>query len=193
AQSRLLASNNGGTTPPASMAGSTVTLNDTAAPSFWTSTATGEGQALIDSLNGGASATNLGNWLATVSPNLLGSLQGDTNAQVASYVKSLSSSSANLQVLATALDAYVTDSSLAGTVADTGPYHFIVTAFGTGVDTYNVGLNGTALGLSNSTVYSIVTLLAALNAESSNGVIGSSATSAAKTAFTAINTAGGIS
>ena len=191
AQSRLIDADNAGTTVPAGMAGSTVGAGQTAAPSFWTSTAAGKGQALIDSLNGGASATNLGNWLATVSPNLLGSLLGDTNTQIASYVKSLSSSSAKLQVLATALAAYVTDSSLAGTVATS--YGFTVTPYGTGVDTYNVGTNGSALGLSNNTVYSIVTLLAALDAESSNGVIGSSATSAANTVFTNINKAGGIS
>ncbi len=192
AQSRLIDADNGGTTLPACMAGSTVGAGQTAAPSFWTNTAAGKGQALIDSLNGGSSSTNLGNWLATVSPNLLGSLQGETNTQIASYVKSLSSSSANLQVLATALAAYVTDSSLAGTVATS--YGFTVTAFGTGVDIYNVGSNGSALGLSNNESYSIVTLLAAIDAESSNGVIGGkSATNAANTVFTAINTAGKIS
>ena len=84
-------------------------------------------------------------------------------------------------MLATALAAYVTDSSLAGTVATS--YGFKVTAYGTGVDTYNVGSNGSALGLFNNESYSIVTLLAAIDAE----------TNAANTVCTAINKAGGIS
>ena len=85
----------------------------------------------------------------------------------------------------------MTDNSLAGTVATS--YGFTVTAFGTGVDNYNVGSNGLCFGLSNNVSYGIVTLLAALDAESSNGVIGYSATKAANTVFTAINNAGGIS
>ncbi len=191
AQGRLQSSDNGGTTIPSSMAGSTVCAGQTAAPSFWINTAAGKGQALITSLNGGSSATNLGNWLATISPNLLGSLAGKTNAQVASYVKGLGSTSSLSEVVATALAAYVTDSSLAGTAATS--YGFTVTTYGTGVDNYNVGSNGSALGLSNNTVYSIVTLLAAIDSESSNGSINSSASSAANTVFTAINKAGGIS
>ena len=195
AQGRLIDADNGGTTAPTCLTGSSVCAHQTAATSFWTNTAAGEGQALITSLNGGASATNLGNWLATVSPNLLGSLQGQTNAQIASYIiklnKGSSSQQSAAQVLATALAAYVTDSSLAGTVASS--YGFTVTACGTGVDNYNVGSCGAALGLSNNQLCSILTLLAALDAESSNGVIGNSATNAANTVCTAINKAGGIS
>ncbi|MGO9913957.1 MAG: hypothetical protein ACLQIB_04485, partial [Isosphaeraceae bacterium] len=191
AQGRLNSADNGGTNLPSGMGSSAVTTGQTAAISFWTNTASGKGQALINSLNGGSSATNLGNWLATVCPNSFGSLAGQTNAQVATYVKSLSSSSAIAQVMATALAAYVTDSSLAGTVATS--YGFTVSTYGTGVSTYNVGSNGSALGLSNNTAYSLVTLLAAIDSETSNGVINSSASSAANTVFTAINKAGGIS
>jgi hypothetical protein len=188
AQSRMQSSDNGGTTIPSVLAGSNVGTGETATPAFWTSSS---GQALINNLNGGSSATNLGNWLGTISPNLLGKLAGETNAQVASYVKGLGTSSAVSQVVASALAAYVTDSSLAGTAA--ASYGFTVTAYGTGIDHSNVGSNGSALGLSNNTVYSLVTLLAAIDSESSNGSINSSANGAASTIFTAINKAGGIS
>ncbi len=193
AQGRLNSADNGGTTLPSVMSSSAVGSGQTAATSFWTCSSTG--QKLIDALNGGSSSTNLGNWLATISPNLFGSLAGDANSQVASYIKSLNNGNSNqkivAQVLATALSAYVTDSSLAGTTATS--YGFTVTAFGTGINTYNVGSNGSALGLSNNTAYSLVTLLAAIDSESSGGAINSSATSAANSVFTAINKAGGIS
>src|SRR5439155_5181760 len=70
------------------------------------------GQNLILSLNGGASATQLGHWLAATFPNLYGALGGMTNAGVAAFYKTLfarTSSSApagppktDAQVLATA-------------------------------------------------------------------------------------------
>ena len=58
---------------------------DTATIGFWHNK---NGQALIDSLNGGSTATALGNWLATQFPYLYGpqssnNLTGATNAQVA--------------------------------------------------------------------------------------------------------------
>ena len=154
AQNRLLSADNEGTSVPSSLSGSAVGADQTAATSFWTAS---NGQGLITSLNGGSSATSLGNWLATVSPNLFSGLAGDTNTQVAAYVKTLSGATA--QVMATALSMYVTDSGLAGgtgTLAD----GFKVTTTGSGIDSYNVGSNGTAIGLSNSTSYSLVTLLA---------------------------------
>jgi hypothetical protein len=173
------------------MAGSNVGQSQTAATSFWSGST---GQTLIKSLNGGSNSTNLGNWLATICPNFFGNLQGQTNASVASYVKSLSSSSANAQVLATALAAYVTDSSLVGSTAALAQADgFTVTAYGVGVNTYNVGSNGSALGLTNNTSYSIITLLEAIVGEASNGVINYSAYSAANTLFAKINGAGGIS
>ena len=140
AQGRLLSADNEGSSTPASLTGTSVCTDLTAATSFWCAS---DGQALIKSLNGGSSATNLGNWLATVSPNLFGSQAGKTNTQVAAYVKTLSGATA--QVMATALSMYVTDSTLAGgTVASS--YHFKVTTTGSGIDTYNVGSNGSALG-----------------------------------------------
>ena len=185
AQNRLLSADNEGTSVPSSLSGSAVGADQTAATSFWTAS---NGQALIKSLNSGASDTSLGNWLATVSPNLFGGLAGDTSTQVDAYVKTLSGATA--QVMATALSMYVTDSMLAGgTVASS--YGFKVTTTGSGIDSYNVGSNGTAIGLSNSTSYSLVTLLAYADSAASGGF--TTAESNAVTAiFTAINTAGTI-
>jgi hypothetical protein len=121
----------------------------------------------------------------------MGGAAGQTNAQLATGIKGVGSSGAFADMVATALSAYVTDSGLAGTVAKS--YGFTVTTYGTGIDTYNVGSNGAALGLSNNTTYSIITLLAALNSESSNGAVYGSATNAAIAVFGAINAAGKIS
>jgi hypothetical protein len=189
AQGRLVDSNNGGTTVPPSMAGtSSVTAGETASPAFWCGTA---GAALIDSLDGGPSATNLGYWLATVVPNLMGGAAGQTNAQLAAGIAGVGTSGAFAEMVATVMSAYVTDSSLAGNVA--ASYGFKVTTYGSGIDNDNVGSSGAALGLSNNTSYSLVTLIAALNSESSDGGVYGSATSAAITVFTAVNKAGGIS
>src|SRR5262249_26904367 len=73
--------------------GSSFTGNQTQSIAWWNGTT---GQALIKALNGGQSAKNLGNWLATNFNNLYGAdagtannLSGKTNAQVASYYQSL--------------------------------------------------------------------------------------------------------
>ena len=191
AQNRLIDADNGGTCVPSSLSGSGVCSNQTATTSFWTAS---NGQGLICSLNGSSSSTNLGNWLATVNPNLFGNLCGETNTQIASCIKSLNSGSSSqkdaAQVLATDLSAYVTDSCLAGTLGSS--YGFTVTACGSGVDTYNVGSNGSPLGLTNNNAYSLVTSIAAVDSQSSSGSINSSACNATSSVFTAINTAGGI-
>ena len=130
-----------------------------------------------------------------MSPNLFGNEAGQTNSQIASYMKTLNNGNSNqkavAQVLATALAAYVTDSSLAGNTATS--YGLTVSTYGTGVNTYNVGSNGGTFGLSNNTSYTIVTLLAAIDSNSNNGSINSNSVSGASTVFTAINKAGGIS
>src|SRR5262249_16025252 len=94
---------------------------DTATIGFWHNQ---NGQALINSLNGGSRSTHLGNWLAQNFPNLygagrlIGSLKGATNAQVASYFLTLFGQQGLVktyaQVLDVALVIYVTDPSLAG-------------------------------------------------------------------------------
>src|SRR5205085_8033823 len=75
------------------------------------------GQALISSFNGGATATALGNWLAATFANLYGAgagvndLTGKTNAQVAAFYLTLFDAHGpklDAQVLATALNLYAT-------------------------------------------------------------------------------------
>jgi hypothetical protein len=169
-----------------SLIGSGVGNCQTQTSSYWCGS---QGQALIKCLNGGSSQTSLGNWLAATCPNLFGTLKGCTNTQVASYCKTLSGGNANQQacgqVLATALCAYVTDSNLAG---DAGAsYDFTVTANGLGSSTWNVGTNGSGLGLSNHQSYSILALLQQVDGQSKNGAINSSASGAAGSLFSSIN------
>src|SRR5439155_21120273 len=116
------------------------------------------GQNLILALNGGATATQLGHWLAVTFPTMYGALAGKTNASVAAFYKTLfarTSSSApagppktDAQVLATAFAVYVTHQTLAGTTA--AAYGFQVTATGVGTRSFNVRNNGAAFGVANN-------------------------------------------
>src|SRR5207253_2891136 len=101
-----------------------VAVGQTATIGYWQNP---NGQNLVRSLNGGATATQLGHWLAVSFPNLYGTLDGVTNAGVAAFYKGLFARTAqtapggppkvDAQVLATALAVYVTNQSLAGTTA----------------------------------------------------------------------------
>jgi len=194
-----------------------VGTGQTATIGFWQNK---NGQNLIKALNGGATATQLGNWLAATFPNMYGptaganSLAGKTNVQVAVLYTSLFQKSKkdaalggppkmDAQVMATALAVYVTNQTLAGTTAQS--YGFLVTANGVGTAAFNVGSNGAAFGVANNTSVSILDLLLAVDARSFNGVLfdlnhDGFANSALETAyrqmandvFTAINQAGGI-
>jgi uncharacterized repeat protein (TIGR01451 family) len=179
-------------------AGTPLEKGTTATIGFWHNQ---NGQALINSLNGGSSATNLGNWLAMTFPNLYGpttgpnNLTGKNNAQVAAYFLNLFSVSGQktyAQVLAVALAVYVTDSKLAGgTYA--ASYGFKVAPGGvTGNETYNVGSNGTALGLTNNTSYTVLFILNAINKKAVNGVLSGAAFDAANNVADGINSAGDI-
>ncbi len=145
-----------------SISGSNLTCGDTGIVDFWNSR---DGQNLIKSLNGGSRSKNLANWLACTFPDLYGrnsfyNLAGRTNRDVASYFQSLSSQrgqQTSAAILATALSVYVTDSDLAGTVATS--YGFNVSTLGTGAKMFDVGSDGTAIGLSNYTRYEVMTLL----------------------------------
>ncbi len=73
--------------------GSPFTGSQTQPIAWWNGSS---GQALIKALNGGQTATNLGNWLAATFNNLYGAdsgsandLAGKTNAQVAAYYQAL--------------------------------------------------------------------------------------------------------
>jgi hypothetical protein len=74
------------------------------------------------------------------------------------------------QVLAVALAAYATSSTLAGgTMA--AQYGFTVTSGGTGVNTYNVGSGGAAFGVANNTTMTVLDILLAANARAKKGVL----------------------
>jgi uncharacterized delta-60 repeat protein len=186
-----------------------VSAGQTAGIGFWQNN---KGQNLIQSLNGGSTATQLGHWLAVTFPNIYASLDGKTNAGVAAFYKQLFARTAqtapagppkvDAQVMATALAVFVTNQSLAGTTAAT--YGFQVTATGVGTRTFNVGSDGGAFGIANNSVVSVLDLLLAVNARSHNGVLydlngnglidstEASYRTIANDIFTAINEAGSI-
>jgi len=161
--------------------------DDTATIGFWHNK---NGQALIDSLNGGSTSTALATYLATTYPCLYGNLAGKDNADVAAQFLTffgVKGQNTQAQIMAGALAAYATDSAVAGTVA--GPYGFKVTGTGTGADTYNVGSNGTAIGLLNNTSYTIDQLLQQANLDCP---LSSAAANAFNTIFSDINQSGDI-
>jgi hypothetical protein len=138
--------------------------SDTATIGFWHNK---NGQALILSLNGGPTNTNLGTWLATNYPCLFGDLNGKSNSIVAARFLTyfgVSGTKTYAQVMAGALAAYATSTTLAGGIY-AGGYGFNTSSSGTGAKTYNVGSNGTAIGLSNNTAYTISQILQAANAK----------------------------
>jgi hypothetical protein len=181
--------------------GAAVTSGQIAGIGFWHNK---NGQALIKSLNGGATATQLGNWLAATFKNIFGAnagannLAGMTNSQVAAaFLQKFDVKGQKLdaQVMATALSVYVTNQTLAGTVATA--YGFKVTMEGVGIATFNVGNDGEAVGKANNTTMSIMDILLATDALSAgdNGILyGGVATkrNAANDLYSAINSAGDI-
>ena len=171
--------NQPGPTPPPPAPAPTTPLQKggtTATIGFWQNK---NGQALLRALNGGASSTQLGNWLALTFPRLFGSqagsnnLAGKTNAQVADYYTSVFKAKGGpkleAQVLNLAFAVYVTDTDLAGTVA--AKYGFKVSAGGTGSMTWNVGKAGAAVGVANGTTLTVMQILQGLDARASGGVV----------------------
>ena len=145
----------------------------TATIGFWHNK---NGQALIKSLNGGATATNLGNWLATNFPNLWGAnagpnnLTGKTNAQVAAFYLTkfnVKGQKLDAQILAVAFASYVTNSSLAGTAAV--KYGFKVDAMGTANAAINIGSSGAAFGVANNSTLTVWQILKATDTLSAGG------------------------
>ena len=174
--------------------GSPLAHGETATIGFWHNK---NGQALIKSLNGGPTATQLGHWLATNFPNLYGNLDNKSNADIASYFLNLfgqSGQKTGAQVLATALAVYSTNTTLADGSMAAG-YGFTVSASGTGAATYNVGTSLAPYGGPTGQV-GIFNLLKFVNATSSNGVIGggnSALYNIFNTIFDGINQGGDIS
>ena len=152
---------------------------DSATIGFWHNK---NGQALINSLNGGPNAMNLANWLASNFPYLYGAnagankLTGKKNSEVAAYFLTLfnvTGQKTDAQILAGALASYVTSSGLAGNAA--ASYGFNVSVGGTGAKTYNVGAYGTAIGLQNNTLYTVLQLLQQANLQKKNGTFNANA------------------
>jgi hypothetical protein len=187
-----------------SVAPTCLTTGQTATIGFWNNK---NGQALIDSFNGGPTSTALGNWLAANFPNLYGQgtggalnpddLTGKTNADVAALFQkdfNVQGMKADAQVLAVALADYATTSSLGGTAAVA--YGFTVTADGVGAAGFNVGSNGAAFGVPNGTVLTVFQILKATDASAKNGLLyGGDTTliSQANAVFDGINQGGDIS
>jgi hypothetical protein len=165
---------------------------DTATIGYWQNK---NGQALIKALNGGPTATNLGNWLASHFPYLYGpqspnNLTNATNSQVAAlfltFFNQKSGPKASAQVLGGALDVYVTTASLAGNLG--GSYGFNVGP-GTGMKSVNVGSNGVLIGLSNNTSYTVMALLQQANLQQQLNAFNANAFN---DVFSAINQLGDI-
>ena len=173
--------------------GGSLSHGDTATIGFWHNK---NGQALIDGVNGGSSAKNLASWLATNFPYLYGAksgnnLTGKTNADVAALFLTffnVKGPNTMAQVMGGALACYVTNSTLAGSSIAAG-YGFNVSASGTCAKTYNVGSNGTAIGLANNTSYTILQLLQQANLETQLGTFNANAFN---TIFDGINSKGDI-
>ena len=164
---------------------------DTATIGFWHNK---NGQALILAL---PNSPALGNWLASNFPYLYGAntstannLTGTSNTKVASYFLTLfnvTGTKTDAQVLAGALAAYVTSSTLAANGA--AKYGFNVSTAGTGARTYNVGSYGTAIGLQNNASYTVLQLLQQANLMKQKGTFNANAFNVI---FDGINTLGDI-
>ena len=177
-----------------------VIADQTATIEFWASR---KGQDLLKNLNGGKKSKQLGSWLAATFPNLYGKLAGKGNMNVAKtfmklFKKALKEDKhgrgreLEAQVMATALAAYVTNSSLAGYIAQ--GYGFAVSANGLGATAWNVGTNGAAFGVADNTYVSVMDLLLAANEQAQKGKLssetqrpGASLRSLANEVFKAIN------
>ncbi len=161
--------------PPAN----TLVTGDTATIGYWQGP---NGQALIKSLNGGPSSTQLGNWLASNFPYLFGAyagadnLSGKSNTQVAAKFVQLfnvTGAKTKAQIMASALAVYVTNSTLAGNTATASGFN--VSTTGTGAKLYNVGAYGAPVGLVNYQSYSVMTLLKQANLRTKLGNFSSNA------------------
>ncbi|MEN6458982.1 MAG: SdrD B-like domain-containing protein [Thermoguttaceae bacterium] len=156
-------------------ASATLHHGQTATIGFWNNK---RGQALINSLNGGSSSTQLGNWLATMFPNMYGAsaathnLAGKTNAQIAAFFKELFNvrgMKIDAQALAVCLAVYVTNSNLAGNVA--ASYGFVVSSTGTGSATFNIGSSGEAFNVADNSTLSIMAILQLTNDQTKKGIL----------------------
>lgn len=148
----------------------TVVQQGQAAPiGFWQNK---KGQALILSLNGGATATALGDWLASTLPGTFGQLAGATNAEVAEHYKSLFRAKGGklaAHLMATALSVYATTESLGGQAG--AAYGFTTSTYGLALSVYNVGASGTAFGVGDYTTLAVSDILQATDSRTIDGML----------------------
>jgi hypothetical protein len=169
--------------------GTSIVFGDAATIGFWHNK---NGQALINAM---PSSPALGNWLANNFPYLYGpsgsnNLTNASNATVANLFMTLfGNDKTGAQIMAGALASYVTSTSLAGTGAINCGFNSSVQ--GTGGKLYNVGSSGSAIGLSNSTNYTVMQLLLQVNLAKANGAYSSQANSF-NVIFSGINQTGDI-
>jgi hypothetical protein len=178
--------------------GGRVQKGQSAGIGFWNNK---RGQALILGLNGG-SGHQLGDWLAATLPNIFGAnagssdLAGQSNAAVAALFQQdflQQGVKLDAQLLATALNVYVTNATLDSTNLATS-YGFTVSGDGLGTATINVGSSGDAFGVANNSVLTVMDLLLGANAQAVTGVLYSGNTTRsneANTVLSAVNQAGG--
>jgi sarcosine oxidase gamma subunit len=167
AQNRLISADNAGLHDDVD--------DESATMLFWSSL----GQTLIKDF-GGSTSTALGNWLATTYSNLFGgTILGNQTAETvaAKYMSYYDQAGQqnNAQVMATAMNIYASTSSLGGTAGT--PFGFVPTAAGLGAATFDVGNNGAAFGVSNSSTISVSQMMTAVNANAKNGVLYNNVTS----------------
>ena len=210
AQNRLNSADNGGVNP----AGSAVAAGQFGTIGFW---GNNNGQAVINSFNGGSSQTQLGNWLATNFPALFGapnpytsatlaqyhatSFAGLTNAQIATVYSNLGSPSGvtkntYVQAFCTALGIYADTTSLGGN-ATGAKYGFVASAAGGAPATWNLGSTGATFGMANNSSLSVLAILQVVNENftASTGTFfggSQSSTSDANTALNGINNKGDV-
>src|SRR5579871_1759888 len=170
-----------GATP--AMVNGTATIASTGQPvppqmtkpiSFWASIV---GQELIKRFGLTSGGQTLGQWLATTLPNPYGGSNGApnltnlTNAQLGTFYLGLFNKQNTLkldaEVMATALEVFTTTMSLGGTLGQ--QYGFLVNNFGLGAYTWNIGFNGPAFGVPNSTVETVFQILTATNSFAQGG------------------------
>jgi len=174
---------------------SPVIANDTATIGFWHN---GNGQAVILSFNGSASSTTLGNWLAATFPYLYGpssknNLMGATNTKVAALFMTFfgeKGQKTDAQILGAALACYATSSTVNGSALPS-KYGFNISATGTGTKLFNVGIDGTGIGLLSNTFYTVLELLQRVSATIQNGTYASDVNSFSDI-FSNINQTGDI-
>ena len=147
---------------------SPVSTGDTATIGYWQNK---NGQALIKAVNGSCTSTAFANWLAASYPYLYGehaganNLTGKSNKAVAALFVTffkVKGTKTDAQVMAGAIAAYVTNSTLAGGNY-AAKYGFNISTGGTGAKTYNVGSLGTSIGLLNNTANTVSQLLQQAN------------------------------